>query len=72
MLGLLKKDTKKIQQNIQEMAATYLPKSYPLKIDVRTPQSALLANGTPPDAQGTLPLFMVDRRYENSCDKPGR
>lgn len=54
------------------MAATYLPKTFPLKIDVRTPQSALLANGALPDAHGTLSLFVVDRRYGYSCDKPGR
>ena len=63
---------RKIQQNVQKMAATYLPKTFPLKIDVRTPQSALLANGALPDAHGTLSLFVVDRRYGDSCDKPGR
>jgi len=43
--GLLKKDIKKIQRSMQKIAATYFHKAPP-KIEVRTPQSALLTNGS--------------------------
>ena len=49
-LGLLKKDVKTIQRNVQKMTTLYFQKSTPCTIDVRTPQSALLTNGSTPHA----------------------
>ena len=52
IIGLLKKDIKKIHREVQKTTATYLRKLSPYKVDVRTPQSALLTNGSISDDRG--------------------
>ena len=45
MVGLLKKDVKRIRRGVQKSVAMYLPKSTAFVVDVRTPQTTLLTNG---------------------------
>ena len=69
MLGLLKKDIKRIQRVVQKSAALYLHQTAPFKVDVYTPQSTLLNQRTTAEQRGSLQIFFTDSRYGDPGNK---
>jgi hypothetical protein len=69
MLGLLKKDIKRIQRVVQKSAAIHLHRTTSFKVDVYTPQSTLLDQRSTYDNRGSPPICCFDCRYGDPCDK---
>jgi len=59
-LGLLKKEVKRIHRIVEKSVAKYLSKSpSEYKVELRTPQSLLLADGAATDNKGGLQAIKI-------------
>jgi hypothetical protein len=66
MIGLLKKDTRKIQRKLQKLTASYVRRSTPYKIEVRTPHETLIDDETNSDLPGTSLPTLIDKIWKFS------